>query len=119
MSDRQAFLLVPCGRHEIEQRQPLAFHIAADDSSIRLNGWRLHRACGTAHRCTEIGACQVFKDLLECPKGKHLVLDNGPSHRTAELLTVEVLQGFSVGSVGGESLEALVVEQGSMQLIGS
>src|SRR5206468_1972868 len=58
-------------------------------------------------------------DALGRAEEEELVLDDGAAGAAAELLAVEVGQGVAVGGVVGEGLDALVMEQAAVEVVGA
>src|SRR5262245_26225997 len=114
--DRQSFVLLARVLEEVEQRDPLAIGAGIDQSLVGLNRRRLDRA-RRPERLAQIGARQVAVDLLEVGEEEGPVPFDGSADVAAELFAVEILERFAVGSVRGQSFEALEMEQTAAEFV--
>ena len=65
--------------------------------------WVCNRT-GRTNGHTQIGTIQVFPNAFATSEKEQLVLDDWPPEGSAELFTLEAIEGFSVRCGGGQRL---------------
>ncbi len=100
MFDGLAVVLPHAVLQKVEECHPLTFGAGADHSVVGSHDRICHRARRSERRA-QIGAGQVCENLFKSSEKEHLVLDDGPAHRSPKLVAAEIGQGLSVGGRGG------------------
>src|SRR5258708_2034772 len=116
MGDWLAFVLVETALVEVDQGQTLAVGTARDSRIIGACQWSRNGTWSTDARA-QIVTAEILEDLLERAEEERLVSDNGSTDTSAGLFAAKILKGFAVRSVGGQSLQPLVMEQAPVHVV--
>ena len=124
-----ALLLIVCDRpaalrpgrarpEEAEQREPLAVGAAVDQRFVGAER-RALTGHGVPIGSDRFGRSRFSRTPSSARKVERLVLHERSADRAAELLAVEIGERLAVRGVRGQPLEALVVEQAALDLVGA
>src|SRR5204863_4643887 len=117
--DRQALIRITCRLHEVQQREPLAIRIAVDQNfmcGVRYYR-RGNRTMRSADLLTQVWPDKILVDTFQSKEEECFVLNYRAANRAAVLFAMEILQFLSVGRVGSQSFESLIIEHAAMNIV--